>query len=800
MRTGRRHRSKSSAFPVLEPFDADKHSRRPRSDSDDVEPFPRKERKSYLRGTLQHTRHPAAAPQKLLPSPLPTSSRKVHSPFDHHHKIPVLSEEEVVPFFEDRVTAWATDPVVLDRLQDYGIPDLDGRKLLNAFEREVRSGELSKPTNYTSYGLQRFAQPHDRTSVDVIYSTIFFSWASRPANQEHFQNQLNISPDTLYTIERLMETTDRWFPADEFPEARMIHRKIIMHVGPTNSGKTHHALRALAAARTGVYAGPLRLLAHEIWERLNTGQIVPLGVEEPAPTEGGSARSRNPAYARPCNMITGEEQKIVGTNVPLLSSTVEMLSFVHGFDVAVIDEIQMISDPDRGAGWTNAVLGIRASEVHLCGEETAVPVVQELLKHTGDEVIVRRYERLTPLVVEEESLNGDLTKVRKGDCIVTFSRSNIFGLKRVVEEKTGMRCAVVYGRLPPEVRSEQAALFNDPDSGYDVIIGSDAIGMGLNLRIKRVIFEATAKYEGIGKMTRLSVSSVKQIAGRAGRYGQHQSPTDLGGFVTTIHPDDLPYLRECIAQPYQSLPYARVGLDKQLLGELSSCLPPNSPMNTLLEAPMFIGRLPAYARYADKFHLTAACTFIDYNWRDMSNEDRVLLLFAPVPWRDFDTTNVIKRLLLKHKTSMSVNLAHAIKSTNFMETLQLMEGAMQAQARGEPSKVSLSTTSKSLVQLESFHKVIVFYVWMSFRNPVVYADYDNVMELKERLEVVLNWCLLNLSKALNFSQKVTGPLVSKLKVAHQTKHQLRKESLLQRLDQASLPPSASLGSSIATSS
>jgi len=87
------------------------------------------------------------------------------------------------------------------------------------------------------------------------------------------------------------------------------------------------------------------------------------------------------------------------------------------------------------------------------------------------------------LLVEEESLHGDLSLVQKGDCLVTFARSNIFSLKRTIEKKTGMRCAVVYGKLPPEIRSEQAALFNEPDSGYDVMIGSDAIGMGLNLYV-----------------------------------------------------------------------------------------------------------------------------------------------------------------------------------------------------------------------------------------------------------------------------------------------------------------------------
>lgn len=53
----------------------------------------------------------------------------------------------------------------------------------------------------------------------------------------------------------------------------------------------------------------------------------------------------------------------------------------------------------------------------------------------------------------------------------------------MIEKYTGLRCALAYGKLPPEVRSQQAALFNDPESGYDVLVGSDAVGVGLNLYV-----------------------------------------------------------------------------------------------------------------------------------------------------------------------------------------------------------------------------------------------------------------------------------------------------------------------------
>lgn len=331
--------------------------------------------------------------------------------------------------------------------------------------------------------------------LDQIISQLFFTWASDPKKQRHLRTC--VPQSTLDTIARLYRAADLSYPADLFPKARAMTRKFIMHVGPTNSGKTHIALRALAASNSGLYAGPLRLLAHEIWERLNRGQIVPLGMEpEPGSepdtsinmdviNETGSRptvrKQGHAKYIRECNLRTGEEFRVVADNAPLISSTVEMASFDKCLDVAVVDEIQMIADPERGSAWTNAVLGLPAREIHLCGEETAVPIIQDILKETGDELVVNRYERLTPLEIRESSLGGDLSQIQKGDCLVVFSRDGIFAVKAKVEEKTGLRCAVAYGRLPPEIRSEQAALFNDPRSGYDVIVASDAVGMGLNL-------------------------------------------------------------------------------------------------------------------------------------------------------------------------------------------------------------------------------------------------------------------------------------------------------------------------------
>ena len=389
---------------------------------------------------------------------------------------------------------WSRDRIVL-RLRSLGVPWKEYQKLLDHFGTAIVDGTLplgSYDPKTLAGIVQALDNPHKATLIDKTITRLFVDFVTSEDSPSNHS--------TVHLLRSIREATDFSHPAEWFPQARSIRRRIIMHVGPTNSGKTHQALQALAAAKTGFYAGPLRLLAHEIWDRLNKGQIVPAGVTlDPSTTaddDGGTdlldgsipskppvlTKEHNARFARPCNLITGEEQRIVAEDA-LVSCTVEMLQFDRFVDVAVVDEIQMIADPTRGSGWTAAVLGLCAKELHLCGEETAVEVIKDLVKETGDELIINRYQRLTPLYVAKQSLDGDLKRVGKGDCVVAFSRSGIFALKKKIEEVTNLRCAVAYGRLPPELRSEQAALFNDPNSGLDVIVGSDAIGLGLNLHV-----------------------------------------------------------------------------------------------------------------------------------------------------------------------------------------------------------------------------------------------------------------------------------------------------------------------------
>ena len=326
-----------------------------------------------------------------------------------------------------------------------------------------------------------------------------------------------------------------------YAPARLMKRRIVAHLGPTNSGKTHHAIQALKAAKSGVYAGPLRLLAWEQYDRMNTRE------------------------GTPCSLITGQEQALVA-GARHTACTVEMASLQEEVQVAVLDEIQMMADADRGWAWTRALLGLPAHEVHVCGDAAALPLLRQLAASTGEELTVHEYGRLSPLTLEPGHLRS-WKSVRSGDCIVAFSRKKLFDIKEAVEASTPLKCGLVYGSLPPTVRREQARAFNEPEHPVSVLVATDAVGMGLNLAIRRVIFSATEKYDGL--QTRpLTVSEAKQIAGRAGRFSSDHPE----GFVAARSAADRHLLQSALDATSPALPAAGIAPTAEQLELFAACV------------------------------------------------------------------------------------------------------------------------------------------------------------------------------------------------------------------------------------
>jgi ATP-dependent RNA helicase SUPV3L1/SUV3 len=303
-----------------------------------------------------------------------------------------------------------------------------------------------------------------------------------------------------------------------FETASKMARRFVALLGPTNSGKTHRAMEHLAQAESGVYLAPLRLLALENYERLQ-------GV------------TRDDGEPLAVSLITGEERRLAenGTHV---ASTVEMLDTKTKVEVAVIDEIQMLADRDRGAAWTAAVCGAPASTVYLVGAPEARRAIEALAERLECPLEVHVLKRKAPLSMEPGAVRK-IRNLKRGDAVIAFSRREVLMWRDMITE-TGLSVATVYGNLSPEVRRAQAERFREGQA--DIVVGTDALAMGLNMPIQRIVMTTAVKYNGVEE-EEISAALARQIAGRAGRYGVHEE-----GFVAGYDDDTHDTMRSLLKE------------------------------------------------------------------------------------------------------------------------------------------------------------------------------------------------------------------------------------------------------------
>ncbi|XP_066587588.1 ATP-dependent RNA helicase SUV3 homolog, mitochondrial [Prorops nasuta] len=506
-------------------------------------------------------------------------------------------------------------------------------------------------------------------------------------------------------LEDLKKISDLRSPANWYSIARSKPRKIVFHTGPTNSGKTYHALKRFMAAKSGIYCGPLKLLVVEIYNKCN---------------EKGT----------PCDLITGEERKYAHKDeIPAnhVSCTVEMASVTNVYEVAVIDEIQLMRDPGRGWAWTRALLGIAAEEIHLCGETAAIDLIQSICATTCEEVEIHKYERLTELRVEEQAL-GFLTNVEPGDCIVCFSKHDIYSVSQKIES-IGIPVAVIYGSLPPSTKLAQAAKFNDPKNPCKVLVATDAIGMGLNLHIRRIIFYSLTRLEanekGEREMKEISVSSALQIAGRAGRYGTQWDK----GYVTTFKPDDLQTLKKLLSQTPEPLTQAGLHPTAEQI-ELYAYHLPQSSFSNLMDIFISLSRVDN--------SLYFICDMEDFKFlADM-------IQHIPLPLRAryvFCCAPINRKLTFL--CGMFVKFARRYSKNDSITFTWLSDQI------GWP--FSETRTLLDLVHLESVFDVLDLYLWLSYRFMDLFPDAEIIRNEQTKLDSLISDGVIRLTALLKNS-------------------------------------------------
>jgi ATP-dependent RNA helicase SUPV3L1/SUV3 len=269
------------------------------------------------------------------------------------------------------------------------------------------------------------------------------------------------------------------------PERSTEPETVIAHLGPTNSGKTHDALRFLVESGRGVYAAPLRMLAQEAHRRLSA--------------ELGEGK---------VGLVTGEER--IHPDAPIICCTAEMAP-MHG-ETLVLDEVQWAEDEERGSAWTRLMLGGEYRHILLLGAVEALPLV----RNAFPDVEVRFFERKAPL---DWTGKKGIAGLRPGTVVVAFSRKAVIGLAGEMNHHYPGKIAVLYGAMPLASRREEIDRFIS--GAADVCVSTDVLGHGVNLPCETLLFAETTKFDG-KERRELLPWEIAQIAGRAGRFGFHE--------------------------------------------------------------------------------------------------------------------------------------------------------------------------------------------------------------------------------------------------------------------------------------
>ncbi len=452
-----------------------------------------------------------------------------------------------------------------------------------------------------------------------------------------------------------------------YPLARSLNRKLEFYVGPTNSGKTYNAMQKLKEANSGLYLAPLRLLALEGYEDLKASNI-------------------------DVSLITGEEQ-MLNEDAAHVCSTIEMIDFDLDVDVAVIDEIQMLNDVDRGWAWVNAIIGCPAKRVIMTGSVNALEAVKKIAEYLEEELVVVKHQRKTPLEVLPKYTSLD--NLHTGTALIAFSRADVLRLKQKLSKK--YKVSVIYGNLSPEVRRDEARKFREKET--QILVATDAIAMGLNLPIKTILFTNDTKFDGISKR-KINVNEIVQIAGRAGRYGHFEA-----GFLGATRRDILAHVAEEFKKPIKTIkPPFRVKINASQLDSLSSHIKTNSLTKVLkffAENMTFSGPFVA----SNISSMITASRIVDSK-ENLKFEDKYLLAQAPITTKS--------PIILQ---AYEAYIAAVIKKRmcNYKPSITLPKKAI---------------SQRDLLLVEDEVKKISLYLWLSYKFPDIFPDYDKAYGLR----------------------------------------------------------------------
>lgn len=380
----------------------------------------------------------------------------------------------------------------LRQLHDIAAEDYQILQIIEHLEATIGEAETQKHLAYIAEQMPPHARDHVKCSVEAgedpldKISSAFHAFI----DQKHrIAQQMRLKRERKEQFQRMVASR----PYHHFMYRAKSPRRIRCYIAPTNAGKSwkarHDLLETVAYSPGHQHAAlfPLRMLAleNQLWFH---------------------------EHDTPASLVTGEERDL-DPAADILCQTVETLDLSEHYHTIMVDEAQLTFSADRGPAYLRALVAADCHTLIMTASPESREQLTALFASMGETVEFIDMERLCPL----DPLNEEMRfrDVESGDLVVVFSTKILHDIAERLRQQ-GFSVGTLYGSMPPTARRHMMASYQAGD--IDVMVATDAIGMGCNCPVRRVLFAQTHKYDG-KSLRELTTSEFKQIAGRAGRYG-----------------------------------------------------------------------------------------------------------------------------------------------------------------------------------------------------------------------------------------------------------------------------------------
>lgn len=248
-------------------------------------------------------------------------------------------------------------------------------------------------------------------------------------------------------------------------------------------------------------------------------------------------------------------------------------------------------------------------------------------------------------------------------------------------------------------------------------IGTNVIGR----KCKRVIFQTLVKNVA-GGLARISIPEIKQIGGRAGRYRaanetskRDDDEEENVGLVTSLEDVDLPFIQKALE--FNPPPLKAAGLipTDAMFYRVASYFPRDVSLRFLINRVCSISKVhPLFFMCRARSQLEVA-SFLDRCDR-MSIDDQIVFMASPMNDRD-QALMACARGYVRCVANNSSGRLLDIQELN----LEILE---------EP----VSGRKEYLNELESLHKALILYLWLSYRMGGIFTDRTLASHVKEMVE------------------------------------------------------------------